>query len=484
MTSDEVEQFMRRTFEIDCPQMSLRQNVESNPLTYAGPGTIYQTEEGKLLFKLYSTGERDTGLLMRTFGPGALKTGEIIPRTEYFTLKATDMRGEDWRCDVVLPEFSQGVPGGPVANGWLYEISKTTPDPNEKGDSSSLSLRFGRDFDFPGNAAKITKTFVNNIERGFSGDWTPAMFDAAGLKFELHKDQGGVFLSAEWNNPSLPHHLDLRISEALEFTLFQHERWVIRVASEGKEHITTLRPFQKPLPQSSRPPLRFIGSTPHDRSVWILFAKYLEFVLKHDQPKWHTVSENIHLAVMGESASLESRLIGLSVALEGVVTAGFPSIAAPDDLLDKQIEAGLKLVCASALDDSFKKRLEGFLRAMRKPRAVDKLRVFVEAGLVRRELMDAWLGMRNSAVHASGLDPAERKTVYRTYHSALTLLNELVMLLIGYRGAYTDYSVPEWPQREWTGMLGSVEGARTSSNETDSDPQVTESREAGRPGGL
>jgi len=471
MTSDEVEQFMRRTFAIDCPQMTLRQNVDLKPRVCTGPGTIYQTDEGKLLFKLYSAGQRDTGLLVRMFGPGSLKAGEIVPRTEYFTLEATALNGADWRCEVVLPEFSQGVLGGPVANGSLFEIYKITLDPYDKGDSSSLSLRFGRDFDFPGNAAKTTKTFLNNVERGFSGDWTSAMFDAAGLKFELHKDHGSVFLSAEWNNPSLPRHLDLRICEALEFTFFQHERWVIRVASEDKQHVTTLRPFQKPLPKSTLPPLRFNGSTPGDRSVWTLFMKYLEFVLKHDQPKWHAVSENIHLAVIGNSASMESRLLGLSVALEGVATVGFPSIASADNRLDEQINAGLKLISESALDESFKSRLAGALGAMKIPRAKDKLRAFVGAGLIRRELMDAWSGMRNSAVHASGLDPAEIKTVHRNYQSALTLLNELVMLLIDYRGVYTDYSVPGWPQREWKGMFGSVEGAVTSSNETNSDMQ-------------
>jgi len=462
MTSDEVEQFMRRTFAIDCPQMTLRQNIDLNPRVYTGPGTIYQTEEGKLLFKLYSSGQRDTELLVRMFGLGSLKAGEIVPRTEYFTLEATALNGADWRCDVVWPEFNQGVLGGPVANGSLFEIYKTTPDPNDKGDSSSLSLRFGRDFDFPGNAAKTTKTFVNNVERGFSGDWTSAMFDAVGLKFELHKDHGSVFLSAEWNNPSLPRHLDLRICEALEFTFFQHERWVIRVASERKQHITTLRPFQKPLPKSTLPPLRFVGSIPGDRSVWTLFTKYLEFVFKHDQPKWHAISENIHLAVIGNSAPLESRLLGMSVALEGVTTVGFPSIVSADDLSDEQINSGLKLVSESALDESLKKRLAGALRAMKFPRAKDKLRAFVGAGLIRKELMDAWSRMRNSAVHAHGLDQAEIDTIHRNYLSVLALLNELVLLLIGYRGVYTDYSVLGWPQREWTGTLGSVEGVLIS----------------------
>ncbi len=268
MTSDEIQQYLERSFAIDCPRMVLRQNAESDARVYEGPGTIYQSDEGELLFKLYSGGARDVGMLARMFGPGSLKAGEIIPRTEYFTLEATSMKGARWRSDFVLPEFSQGVLGGPVATGYLYELSKTIEDPHLKSDSSQVSLRFGREFAFPGNTRKTTKTFLNDVERSFSGDWTSsAMFRAAELEFEFRRDEGSVFVSAGWNKASLPPHLDLRICEALEFTFFQHERWVMRVVSEANQYITTLRPFPKPLKKSSLPPLKFGSSTPCNSPV-------------------------------------------------------------------------------------------------------------------------------------------------------------------------------------------------------------------------
>jgi hypothetical protein len=318
-------------------------------------------------------------ILKRIFGPGALKAGEVVPRTEYFTLEATSMKGADWRCDVVSPQLNQGVIGGPVATGALYELTKETNDPNAKGDSAYLCLRFGREFDFPGNTKRITSTSLNDVERGFSGDWTSASFPVAGLEFELRKEHGGVFLSAESPGPTLPAYLDLRICEALEFTFFQHERWVIRVVAEGNQYKTTLRPFQKPSKRSHFHPLRFGGSSPFDCPVWILFGAYLQFVLKNDKPKWHALSENIHLAVMADAGSLESRLIGLSVALEGVVQVGFPSIAHPDAALLTQIEAAKELIDESSLDDSFKRRVAGVFGAMESPRAKDKLLAFVNA---------------------------------------------------------------------------------------------------------
>ena len=469
MTSDEIQEYTEKSFAMDCPRMVLRQNIETDPRIYEGPGTIYQNDQGDLLFKLYSTGSADTKMLSRMFGPDALKAGEVIPRTEYFTLEATSMKGADWRCDVVLPELNQGVIGGPVATGTLYELTNETDDPNAKGESAFLSLRFGREFDFPGNVKRITRTSQNDVERGISGDWTSAGFRVAGLEFEFQKDRGGVFLSAETQGARLPAHLDLRICESLEFTFFQHERWIIRVVTEGPSHKTTLRPFQKPSKISHFHPLRFGGSSPFDCPVWNLFGKYLDFVLKHDQPKWHPLSENIHLAVMADGGSLESRLIGLSIAIEGVVKIGFPAVAHPDATLLAQVSAASELIAESSLEDSFKKRVAGVFGAMQHPRAKDKLLEFVEAGIIRPELVKAWSGMRNSAVHASGLDPAEIRTVYKEYQIAVTLLNELVMLLIGYQGPYTDYSVVGWPQRDWDGVLQNAEENTQPASEANGD---------------
>jgi hypothetical protein len=53
MTSDEIKQYIEKSFAFDCPRMRLRQNVESGARMYEGPGTIYQNDEGELLFKLY-----------------------------------------------------------------------------------------------------------------------------------------------------------------------------------------------------------------------------------------------------------------------------------------------------------------------------------------------------------------------------------------------------------------------------------------------
>jgi hypothetical protein len=80
-------------------------------------------------------------------------------------------------------------------------------DAHSKEQRPYLSLTFAEEFDFPGNTSTTTKTFLGNREIGISGDWTPAVFEAAGLEFRLQKDRGSVSLSADSKNMILPRHL-------------------------------------------------------------------------------------------------------------------------------------------------------------------------------------------------------------------------------------------------------------------------------------
>ena len=130
------------------------------------------------------------------------------------------MRGEEWFGERILPDVSQGVEGDQIVAGHLYELVKRVEDPRAPKEKAYVSLNFAEPFDFPGNTPRTTKTFLKDIQTSFSGDWSSAVLPAAGLKFELHKHRGTVFLSASSETAVLPANLDMRICEALEFTFF------------------------------------------------------------------------------------------------------------------------------------------------------------------------------------------------------------------------------------------------------------------------
>jgi hypothetical protein len=449
MTSDDIDLYMNYGYAIECPQIVLRQNTETSPMVYEGPGSIYQTPDGELAFKFYARAKGDFDALSRLLGSNAPKVGQLIPSDQYFSLKAVSMRGEEWFGERILLDVSQGVDGDQIVAGRPYELINRADEPGVLNAKAHVSLNFAEPFDFPGNAPRTVKTFLKNVQTSFSGDWSPAVFPADGLRFELHKRRGAVFLSASSETAVLPVNLDMRICEALEFTFFVPARWVVREVREGGRYTAALRPFPKiKAKQSGRPPIK-CSSVPSESDVWRLFAKYLEYVLPYPESRWHPLSEDVHVVVTGDAGSLDAGLLALSVSVEGALSVGFPKLATPGDGLRQQIVEATQLVSDSSLDGPFKKRLEGSITAMNTPRAKDRLRALVDVGLIRKELMDCWAKIRNSTVHASDTDPSEISDVYARYQSALTLFNELVILIIGYTGQYTDYSSLGWPRRKF-----------------------------------
>ncbi len=176
---------------------------------------------------------------------------------------------------------------------------------------------------------------------------------------------------------------------------------------------------------------------------------------QHTEP--HPLSENLHFAVAGDASPLDAGLVLLSIALEGVLKTGFPTVAVPDDSLGEQVDAACKLVSGSELSDTFKKRAIGSLNSMRASRAKDKLLALQKAGVIREELIRAWEDIRNASVHAEILDKTAIAKIYHKYQCVLTLLNELVFLVVGYTGQYTDYSVAGWPLRTFEKTMRDVD---------------------------
>lgn len=53
LREEEIDKIRFETWETDCPQMIVKQNVADNSESYYGPGRIYISTGGQLSFKLY-----------------------------------------------------------------------------------------------------------------------------------------------------------------------------------------------------------------------------------------------------------------------------------------------------------------------------------------------------------------------------------------------------------------------------------------------
>jgi hypothetical protein len=114
LAEDEIDSIRYSSWDIDCPRMILRSCASQNPATYYGAGKISQSIEGYLEFKIYANREKNTP--KHTFN-SPVKSGELVPDSEFYELAATDSLAREWYASRFLPSFYQTALGPFNGNG-------------------------------------------------------------------------------------------------------------------------------------------------------------------------------------------------------------------------------------------------------------------------------------------------------------------------------------------------------------------------------
>ena len=116
-----INKFISNSFEIDCIDIRLTQKKDKDPIVYRGPGTIYQDEHGILQLKLYSKLGDTNKEISHHFKH--CRPGKIIASDEFFSLKATDMSGNEWLADDIYISITISSPlTGVIIKSRLDEI--------------------------------------------------------------------------------------------------------------------------------------------------------------------------------------------------------------------------------------------------------------------------------------------------------------------------------------------------------------------------
>ncbi len=182
-------------------------------------------------------------------------------------------------------------------------------------------------------------------------------------------------------------------------------------------------------------------------ATWTLCAQYLKHVINHKGEEWHPLSERVHSVLAASAGSLETHALTLGVEIEGILKSEFHKVAAPDETFRDQIRQAVELINTSSLVESAKKRIANRLKNMCGPTATDQLRGLTKAGKVTAEYVRAWADLRNRLAHAGHSRHLPLQEFIDLLTSVTVLLHQLVFTAIGYRGSYTDYGSPGWPQK-------------------------------------
>lgn len=445
MDDKRIAQIVGNKFVIDCPNMVLKQEtLNSDKKEYSGPGIIMQNA-GTYAFKLFP---QELPAIQDIFSRLLnIEPGKILQDSDYFHLTATDLHGLKWEANRVRLNFDADMSESTcLAHGKCRELRCQTSFSIPKQKKDLLII-------FPGNIEIPCNTPLQTIEQIYGKDRKRTSFlgvavlQAAGFEFELEKCDKWLSVSA-MSDSIITRPQIVRILEALQFVLAQPLHWcVMEVNQEGKIETVIRAPLTNDVASSGYPPISF---NTVNNAVWELFQIYLENYIGYDKETWHPTFSSIYRILQASSASLSTKALALSVAVEGILRGEFKNVGKLNKRRDCAVEQARKILVATSIDTDVKKRLSSALGQMKDPRAKDRLYALHNDGLICKRHIKAWEKLRNSTAHANELEYEKLQEFLDRLHLTYILFHQLIFLAIGYTGTYTDYS-ERFAQKEFGG---------------------------------
>lgn len=432
-----IDSFISNTFEIDCIDIILTQKVDKEPIVYAGPGTICQDENGILQLKLYSKISDIKKELSHQFKHHT--PGKIISGDNYFTLKAVDMSGKEWVSDNIWVSANVSFPAsGQVIKSKLREIKSM-----EDGSTTEKNYLF---IIVPGKH----EIPCNEKEDLPNGGWrlNRSVFSANNIDFEFKQLDNCLIINVNSTPDCLKEDTYVKILEALSVITGLIIRPVVVKNTQQDHSVLKIESVSNSYSNKAFP-LPFKHSTPDDlQSFSGFFEKYLAAI---DAPYsdlfgfWHKVNR-------AWQASIENSSLSIGVAIEGIISTYFGELGLPDDEITQQAEKAKQELNTIDIGKRIKERLLSSIGGLLKntsPKGA--LYQMAQDSLIRKEMADVWLKLRNKSVHPDKLneDPRALQKYIDQIYTCIALFYRLFFIIIGYDGSYIDYSEDGWPEKKY-----------------------------------
>ncbi|QJW78723.1 hypothetical protein [Burkholderia glumae] len=452
-----VKSYADGTLVLDCPRITLRQNLVEEPRLIQGRGMIWLENGSEFRLRMYADDDTKASTahpFEKILASANWKSGEIIPPSEYYELEATDLFGFNWSCkklDISVHSAGHGV----VVTGRLYDALMHRSTGATATLPPLLSMFFFEDLPVALNQLVLTERRAGERNLGTNLSAEFAKFEAGQFTFELQKTEaskGSTILRAYGSEGEFPMGIEVRIEESLRYVTFSPVQWCIVDKRHGGVREVTVVPPPKQRGTVLDEPLN------HQRpdcavDYWRLFSAYFQYTLECSDPtSFHPLSARLFHVISSGTRQLDLLGLLISVAVEGVLNVAYKELAKPTDnfcqSLDKVSKVIGRLRCA---DSTLAKRLHGVIPPMKSARPKDKFKMLVEHGVVTGEMVKAWEKLRNTTAHASiRVDPTVSQTLLNQCHTVYTMLNRLIFQTIGYSGRYQDFSVLGWPIEQFT----------------------------------
>jgi len=435
-----IDKFISNSFEIDCIDICLTQKTDKDPIKYTGPGTIYQDEHGILRLKLYSKIndiKKELSHQLKDYMPG-----KIIASDDYFTLKATDMSGNEWVADNIwISANASPHTAGLVIKSKLDEI-KTIElhETRANTEKNYLYIIVPGQYKIPCNKAEVLP----------NGGWllNRTVFSANEIDFEFKKYDDYLIIYANAKTENFDKDVYLKLIEALSiFTGFIVRPIVIKNTQKDKDMLKIKSVDNSFTNKKLFPPFKQFTKTEFKS-----FTCFLEKYLANIEAPFSDLFGFWLKINRAWQAGIKNFSLSLGVAIEGLVKSYFRDRGLPDKEIYQQAEKAKQKIKDIDLDKKIKKRILNSIGDLLKNTS-PKLALYQMAknNLLNKAMVDEWVKLRNKSVHPDKMNQyaiAKQKYIDRI-DICLALFYRLVFIIIKYEGSYIDYSERGWPEKKF-----------------------------------
>jgi hypothetical protein len=256
-----------------------------------------------------------------------------------------------------------------------------------------------------------------------------------------------------WDRTNVPSPVHLRrVPEALHFVLGRPIRWVIHRERIGNTRKTYLRTVTSAFAGADfRPPIKrtFLVEDGKTTSKYHkqLFEKYLRYTIKspeRDHLLWgliNTISE------VKSISYIDAHALVLGVTLESVLQREFPELGGRPAAVEAAIRNAQQHIRTWDGLGTVRNWLHSFAGGLARIGPLDRLRALAARGLVDAELINSWQKLRNVNAHHFQSGKLDGEQLSELLQQCTVLFYQIVFARINYRGVYTDYATPGWPER-------------------------------------
>ncbi len=440
LNNDTINKLMSSKFEIDYIDIDLTQQIKENPIIYNGSGTIYQDENGVLNLKLYAKRTNIEKKLSHSFKHYV--PGKIIGNEDYFSLRATDMSGNEWCAENIWPSADVSFPAvGQTIKAKLGEIKNITEaDIRIRSGKTCLLIVAPGSYEIP----------CNKKEDLPNGGWrlNKSLFSFNQIDFEFKKLDSYLTINASTETNALPEQSEIRILEALSIVHGQIVRPIIIAHSHGGIRTLKIKSVDDTLPNTQLSCPMEHSSPSHLGTFTSFLEGYLSSIKSPNSELfgfWYKINRAWQSGVQNASLSL-------TVAIEGVIKSYFEKHGLPDKGILQQAREAKQEIEDLELGERIKKRLLNSIDNLKIASPQGALYQMSGTGLFPKSFVVEWVSLRNKSVHADQIEQNKKikqVDINRNY-TCLALFYCLLFKVIGYEGTFIDYSQEGWPEKSFS----------------------------------